>query len=43
MKSSSTKAKKKIIIRMPKGTKTDINVRHGEVKMADVYNIKCDA
>ncbi len=39
IKSSSTKAKKKIIIRMPKGTKTDINVRHGEVKMADVYNI----
>lgn len=34
-----TKAKKKIIIKMPKGTKTDINVRHGEVKMADVYNI----
>ena len=39
IRSSSTKAKKKIIIRMPKGTKTDINVRHGEVKMADVYNI----
>jgi len=34
-----SKAKKKIIIKMPKGTKTDINVRHGEVKMADVYNI----
>lgn len=34
-----SKAKKKIIIRIPKGTKTDINVRHGEVKMADVYNI----
>ena len=39
VKSSSSKVKKKIIIRMPKGTKTDINVRHGEVKMADVYNI----
>ena len=38
-KSFSSKAKKKIIIRMPKGTKTKINVRHGEVKMADVYNI----
>ncbi|MFT4848757.1 MAG: hypothetical protein ACI83B_001292 [Sediminicola sp.] len=40
IKNSSSKVKKKIIIRMPKGTKTDINVRHGEVKMADVYNIK---
>jgi hypothetical protein len=36
---ASNRAKKKIIIRLPKGTKTDINVRHGEVKMADVYNI----
>jgi hypothetical protein len=35
----NSKAKKKIIIRMPKGTRTDINVRHGEVKMADVLNI----
>ena len=34
------KAVKKIIIRMPKGTKTDINVRHGEVKMADVHNVR---
>jgi len=39
-KTFHSKAKKKIIIRLPKGTKTDINVRHGEVKMADVYNIK---
>ena len=38
-KGKHSKAKKKIIIKMPKGTKTDINVRHGEVKMADVYNI----
>ncbi len=38
----NTKAKKTIIIRMPKGTKTDINVRHGEVKMADAYNIKAN-
>ncbi|RMA57941.1 DUF4097 family beta strand repeat-containing protein [Ulvibacter antarcticus] len=37
--SKHSNAKKKIIIKMPKGTKTDINVRHGEVKMADVYNI----
>ncbi|MCH9661803.1 MAG: DUF4097 domain-containing protein, partial [Bacteroidetes bacterium] len=37
---ASIKAKKTIIIRMPKGTKTEINVRHGEVKMADAYNVK---
>jgi len=37
---AKSKAKKTIIIRMPKGTKTDINVRHGEVKMADAVNIK---
>ena len=37
---SNSRAKKTIIIRMPKGTKTDINVRHGEVKMADLYNVK---
>lgn len=36
------KARKKLIIRMPKGVKTDINVRHGEVKMADAYNIKAN-
>lgn len=36
---SKSKAKKKIIIRMPKGIKTDINIRHGEVRMADVYNV----
>ncbi len=36
----NVKAKKTIIIKMPKGTRTDINVRHGEVKMADVSNIK---
>ncbi len=31
---------KTIIIKMPKGTKTDVNVRHGELKMADAYNVK---
>ncbi|MEL6812262.1 MAG: DUF4097 family beta strand repeat-containing protein [Bacteroidota bacterium] len=36
------KAKKTIIIRMPKGTRTDINVRHGEVKMADARDIKAN-
>ncbi|QIE60593.1 hypothetical protein G5B37_13770 [Rasiella rasia] len=34
------KVKKTIIIRMPKNTRTDINVRHGEIKMADVSNVK---
>ncbi|MBX2828017.1 MAG: hypothetical protein KTR22_07630 [Flavobacteriaceae bacterium] len=38
----SLEAKKTIIIRMPKNTRTDINVRHGEVKMADAYNLKAD-
>ncbi|MDC7995740.1 hypothetical protein [Altibacter sp. HG106] len=33
-------ARKTIIIKMPKGGKTDINVRHGEVKMADAYNVR---
>ena len=37
---NTKKAKKTIIIRMPKNTKTDINVRHGEIKMADVTNVK---
>ncbi|MCV6628307.1 MAG: DUF4097 domain-containing protein [Flavobacteriaceae bacterium] len=33
--------KRKIIIRMPKGSKLDIDVRHGEIKMASVIkNIK---
>lgn len=36
----AVKAKKTIIIKLPKGAKTDINVRHGEVKMADAVNIK---
>jgi len=39
-KKTHKKAKKTIIIRMPKNTKTDINVRHGEIKMADVTNVK---
>jgi len=34
------KATKTIIIRMPKNARTEINVRHGEIKMADAYNIK---
>lgn len=35
----SVKANKTIIIKMPKGTKTKVNVRHGELKMADAYNV----
>lgn len=38
--SHGKKAKKTIIIKMPKNTKTDINVRHGEIKMADVTNVR---
>ncbi len=34
------KVNKTIIIKMPKNTKTDVNVRHGELKMADAYNVK---
>ena len=40
IKKGAVKAKKTIIIRLPKGSKTDINVRHGEVKMADAWNMK---
>jgi len=36
----SRKVNKTIIIKMPKNTKTDVNVRHGELKMADAYNMK---
>ncbi|GEQ86831.1 hypothetical protein ULMS_23390 [Patiriisocius marinistellae] len=34
------KVKRTIIIRMPKNTKTVIDVRHGEIKMADAFNVK---
>ncbi len=40
---NSAKVKKVIKIKMPKGTKLKMNVRHGEVKMANVLrNIKAD-
>ena len=39
-KLKDVKATKNIIIRMPKNSKTEINVRHGEIKMADVMNVK---
>jgi len=35
----SVKANKTIIIKMPKGTRTKVDVRHGELKMADAYNL----
>ena len=34
------KATKNIIIRMPKNTRTEIDVRHGEIKMADLRNVR---
>ncbi len=40
--SNSSNGKKTIIIRMPKNTKTDVNIRHGELKMADANNIKAN-
>ncbi|MEZ4875120.1 MAG: hypothetical protein R2793_06655 [Flavobacteriaceae bacterium] len=36
----SGKANKTIIVRMPKGTKTVVNVKYGELKMASAYNLK---
>ena len=41
-KSGKTKSKgvKTIKIKMPKGAKTDIDVRHGEIEMADAVNVK---
>ncbi|MCT8341176.1 hypothetical protein MG296_14005 [Flavobacteriaceae bacterium TK19130] len=37
---SSRNGKKTIRIKMPKESKTEINVRHGEIKMADAHNVK---
>lgn len=39
-KHSGRKANKTIIVRMPKGTKTEVDVRYGELKMASAYNMK---
>jgi hypothetical protein len=36
------KVNRTIIIKMPKDTRTDINVRHGELKMADAYNVRAN-
>jgi hypothetical protein len=37
---NDNRVKRTIIVRMPKGAKTEINVRHGEIKMADAHNVK---
>ncbi len=39
---TSTKAQKTIIIRLPKNTKMEVNVRHGDLKMADVHNVRAN-
>src|SRR5690554_4337922 len=35
-------AKKTIIIRLPKNAKTNVNIRHGNLKMADANNLKAN-
>ncbi|MCZ4320282.1 hypothetical protein O4H26_14910 [Aequorivita viscosa] len=39
---TSGNAKRTIIIRMPKNTKTEVNIRHGVLKMADANNLKAN-
>ena len=39
---NNTNVKKTIIIRLPKNSKTEVNVRHGDLKMADANNIKAN-
>ncbi len=38
----SGKSNKTIIIRMPKGTKTDVTVKYGELRMANAYDMKAN-
>jgi len=38
----SGKANKTIIVRMPKGTKTDVTVKYGELRMANAYDMKAN-
>ncbi|MEM0518635.1 MULTISPECIES: DUF4097 family beta strand repeat-containing protein [Aequorivita] len=40
--SSSNKTNRTIIIRLPKNTKTEINIRHGILKMADASNVNAN-
>ncbi len=39
---TGSNAKRTIIIRIPKNAKTDVNIRHGVLKMADANNIKAN-
>ena len=39
---SSGSAKRTIIIRMPKNAKTNVNIRHGNLKMADAINVRAN-
>lgn len=39
---SSGNSKKTIIIRLPKNAKTSVNIRHGDLKMADANNLKAN-
>ncbi len=39
---SNKNAEKIIIIRLPKSAKTNVNIRHGNLKMADANNIKAN-
>lgn len=39
---SSGSAKRTIIIRMPKNAKTNVNIRHGNLKMADANNVRAN-
>ena len=39
-KTNKSKGVKTIKIKMPKGAKTEIDVRHGEIEMADAVNVK---
>ncbi|CAM3521257.1 hypothetical protein [Aequorivita lipolytica] len=42
LNSGGSNAKKTIIIRLPKNAKTNVNIRHGELKMADANNVKAN-
>lgn len=42
IKGSSRNAKKTIIIRLPKDSKTNIDIRHGNLKMTDANNVKAN-
>ncbi|MCB0453059.1 MAG: hypothetical protein KDC94_09285 [Aequorivita sp.] len=39
---NNTNVKKTIIIRLPKNSKTEVNVRHGDLKMAEANNVRAN-